>query len=111
MPQDSHNITLTFSTKKVDTFNTYLIIENCANPHNTKMLRIGFKVVATQNTYFSVLVDGKESTSHTIDFGEVYYNQTFQDRSFVIVNDSNMYLDIFVSNYEIIHTNNCIVII
>jgi hypothetical protein len=62
-----------------------------------KAVRINFKVVATQNTYFSVLVEGKQSNTTVIDFGEVYYNHSYQDRAFVIVNDFSMPLDIFVS--------------
>src|SRR5689334_21876340 len=97
MPKESHNITLTFSTKKMDTYSTFLLIENIANPSNMKLLRINVKVVAMQNTYFSVLVDGKQANNPVIDFGEVYYNHSFTDRSFVIINDYSMPLDVFVS--------------
>ena len=41
---DNHSISLTFSTKKMDTFTTYIIIENCHNPHNVKTVRVNFKV-------------------------------------------------------------------
>jgi 2,3-bisphosphoglycerate-independent phosphoglycerate mutase len=43
-----------------------------------------------------VLVEGKQTSNPVIDFGEVYFDNNYQDRYIVIVNDHHTPLDMLV---------------
>lgn len=72
-----HTIVINCSTRKIDVHSTYLIVENVNNPSDIKSIMVSMDVVAKQNAHFSVMMDGKLTTSPVIDFGEVYYFQTY----------------------------------
>ncbi len=72
-----HTIVLTCSTRKIDTYSTYLVVENNNNLSDIKTIMITMDVVVKQNTVFSVLVDGKQVPNPVIDMGEVYFYQTY----------------------------------
>ncbi|EGC35017.1 hypothetical protein DICPUDRAFT_79246 [Dictyostelium purpureum] len=96
-PHGRHIITATFSTKRIDMYSTYLIIENRNNPADIKTIQITFDVVVKQNSHFSVLVEGKQNPTPSINLGDVYYNITYTDRSFIVSNSSSMPLDFMLS--------------
>lgn len=96
--KEKHIIQLSFNTKKMDSYSTFIVVENCSNPGDLKFIRVSIKVIATQNTHFSVFVGGKSSPNPVIDFGDVYYNHSYKERSIVISNDSNMPLDFLLSS-------------
>ena len=96
---EKHKITLTCSTKKMDSYATYLMIENLSNPGDLVVVHIKFKVVSRQITSFNVLVDEKSVNSQlTIDFGNVYYDQPYENRSFIILNESSLPMDFLVTS-------------
>ncbi|EFA77121.1 hypothetical protein PPL_09876 [Heterostelium album PN500] len=92
-----HNITLTFSTKRMDMYSAYLIVENKNNPSDQKTIHITMDVVAKQNTHYKVWVDGRQEDSPSINLGDVFYNTTYTDRSFIIANTSSMPLDFILT--------------
>ncbi|KAF2076702.1 hypothetical protein CYY_002015 [Polysphondylium violaceum] len=92
-----HTITLTFSTKKIDMYSSYLIIENKNNPSDLKTIQITLDVVVKQNSHFSVMVEGKQTPTPSINLGDVYYGITYTDRSFIVSNSSSMPLDFMLS--------------
>eukprot|EP01133_Synstelium_polycarpum_P011912 gene11912-13878_t len=96
-PHGRHNITLTFATKRMDMHSAYLIVENRNNPGDQKTIHITMDVVARQNTHFTVWVDGRQNAQPVIDLGDVFYNATYTDRSFIVSNTSSMPLDFMIT--------------
>ncbi|GAM18857.1 hypothetical protein SAMD00019534_020320 [Acytostelium subglobosum LB1] len=95
--QGRHNITLTFSTKRMDMYSAYLIVENKSNPSDQKTIHITMDVVAKLNTHFNIMVDGRQQEASLINLGDVFYNTTYTDRSFIVSNTSSMPLDFLLT--------------
>ena len=70
---EQHTISLNFSTKRLDTYTTYIIVENVSNPHNLKMVRVNFKVTLKMLRKFS-----KKNSKH--------YIKKFIENLFMLVN-------------------------
>jgi hypothetical protein len=81
----------------MDSYSTYVIVENLSSPGDFALIHVRFKVVSRQGAQFSVIADGKAtSVNPVIDYGGVYYDQFYENRSFIIVNESSMALDFLV---------------
>eukprot|EP01113_Clastostelium_recurvatum_P027747 TRINITY_DN3354_c0_g1_i1.p1 TRINITY_DN3354_c0_g1~~TRINITY_DN3354_c0_g1_i1.p1 ORF type:complete len:889 (+),score=244.34 TRINITY_DN3354_c0_g1_i1:340-2667(+) len=96
-PLGRHVLTLTVSTKRMDTLSTYMIIENLSVPSNMKTVFVTMDVVAKHNAHFAVIVNGKANVNPVLQFGEVHYNQSYTNRSFIISNTSTLPLDFLLT--------------
>jgi len=52
------------STKKMDSYAAYLILENLSNIGDISVIHVRFKVVSKQSAHFSVVADGKGKNKH-----------------------------------------------
>ncbi|BBM97058.1 hypothetical protein MPTK1_1g02700 [Marchantia polymorpha subsp. ruderalis] len=99
-------VQLSFSTKSMGVYSTYLVVENLENPADLKTVHLSLEVVAPRNarpeapslTFFHVLVQGDRSEGMVIDMGEVYYNFWYRNRSFAIVNEAPVAMEFLLSS-------------
>eukprot|EP00698_Gefionella_okellyi_P011205 TRINITY_DN2946_c0_g1_i1.p1 TRINITY_DN2946_c0_g1~~TRINITY_DN2946_c0_g1_i1.p1 ORF type:complete len:2682 (+),score=550.34 TRINITY_DN2946_c0_g1_i1:90-8135(+) len=104
--KDSVEIHLRFLTNRMGVFSTYVMIENEDNPDDLKSIRCNMEVVSTTNQIpktpslpiFSVLVDGRDDPQPVIKAGLVSYNHLYRNRSFEIVNHTDMPLDFLLGS-------------
>jgi hypothetical protein len=88
-------VTLSISAESVGVFSTYLVVE-VISTHEMKVIRVYVEIVAPQNEFYYVMLDGKklgDDNVGTIDLGNVYFGTPYRDCSFLIVNESNKRLD------------------
>ncbi|CAM6083476.1 unnamed protein product [Calypogeia fissa] len=99
-------VQLSFSTKAMGVYSTYLVVENLENPADFKTVHLSLEVVAPRNarpeapslTYFHVEVHGGRAEGTVIDMGEVYYNFWYRNRSFVVVNEAPVAMEFLLSS-------------
>ncbi|CAG8447699.1 8569_t:CDS:10 [Diversispora eburnea] len=102
---DSHTITLSFSTITRNIYSTYLIVENLRNPSDTKTIRILMEIVARQNLrrgantpfsnnhVFDIYVNGVDSSQTLIEMFNLFYGSEYSARSMVIYNRETVPLE------------------
>ncbi|RHZ71084.1 hypothetical protein Glove_262g53 [Diversispora epigaea] len=102
---DSHTITLSFSTSIRNIYSTYLIVENLKNPSDTKTIRILMEVVARQNLrrgantplsnnhVFDIYVNGVDISQTLIEMFNLFYGSEYSARSMVIFNRETVPLE------------------
>ncbi|XP_024373820.1 uncharacterized protein [Physcomitrium patens] len=99
-------VKLSFSTKAMGVYSTYLVVENLDNPADLKTVHLSMEVVALKNArpeaplvpFFYVLVQGDRAEGVAIDMAEIYYNFWYRNRSFVIVNEASVAMEFLLSS-------------
>lgn len=100
---DSHVIKLNFSTKELNNYSTYLVLQNMNNFGDMKIIRLNMEVVSSgldSKNYFNVLVDeGPIENNSVIELGEVFLGEMIRHHYLDIQNLMNIALDFhFTSN-------------
>ncbi|KAG0580510.1 hypothetical protein KC19_4G178800 [Ceratodon purpureus] len=101
-----NTVKLSFSTKAMGVYSTYLVVENFDNPADLKTVHLSMEVVALKNArpeaplvpFFYVLVQGDRTEGAAIDMAEIYYNFWYRNRSFVIVNEASVAMEFLLSS-------------
>lgn len=96
---DTHHITLSFTTDDLRAYSTYLILENCTNPSDVKIIRVQMEAVLSGAQHgrqlFAVHVDGLSDDSGvpTLDLREVFFGSMVRHRYIDVVNLSDFPLE------------------
>ncbi|XP_024391254.1 uncharacterized protein [Physcomitrium patens] len=99
-------VKLSFSTKAMGVYSTYLVVENFDNPADIKTVHLSMEVVALKNArpeaplvpFFDVLVQGNRAEGVAIDMAEIYYNFWYRNQSFVILNEASVAMEFLLSS-------------